>query len=139
MTTNRLEQAVPECGLNRSHLAHRVRMMVSPCKRLAVWMAPAIDDVAVDRADAGRAATRGSTLALYCDAAMLPSTATPKAAPSSRVASFMADPAPARLEGTADMIAAVIGDIVNANPTTSGTRQTRAGTSASRSKPDHER
>ena len=35
-------------------------------------MAPAIDDVAVDRADAGRAATRGSTLALYCDAAMLP-------------------------------------------------------------------
>ena len=55
---------------------------------------------------------------------MLPSTATPRAAPSSRVASFMADPAPARRAGTADMIAAVIGDIVSAMPVTSGIRQT---------------
>src|SRR5213596_3213115 len=53
---------------------------------------------------------------LYCDAATLPSTATPSAAPSSRVASFMAEPAPARRGGTADMIAAVIGDIVSAMP-----------------------
>ena len=35
----------------------------------------------------------------YCDAAMLPSTATPSAAPSSRVASFIAEPAPARRSG----------------------------------------
>ena len=47
---------------------------------------------------------------------MLPSTATPSAAPSSRVASFIADPAPARRCGTADMIAAVIGDIDMAMP-----------------------
>ena len=40
----------------------------------------------------------------------------PKAAPSSRVASFMADPAPARRAGTADMIDAVIGDIDSAMP-----------------------
>src|SRR5262245_56310872 len=45
----------------------------------------------------------------------------PSAAPSSRVASFIAEPAPARLAGTADMIDAVIGDIDNAIPLTSGT------------------
>src|SRR5438105_1731903 len=53
---------------------------------------------------------------LYLDAATLPSTATPRAAPSSRVASFIAEPAPARRGGTADMIAAVIGDMVSAIP-----------------------
>ena len=47
-------------------------------------------------------------------------TATPSAAPSSRVASFIAEPAPARRGGTADMIAAVIGDIASAMPLTSG-------------------
>ena len=47
---------------------------------------------------------------------MLPITAMPRAAPSSRVASFMAEPAPARRDGTADMIAAVIGDIASAMP-----------------------
>ena len=52
----------------------------------------------------------------YCDAATLPSTATPSAAPSSRVASFIAEPAPARRAGTADMIDAVIGDIASAMP-----------------------
>ena len=57
----------------------------------------------------------------YCEAAMLPSTATPSAAPSSRVASFMAEPAPARRAGTADMIDAVIGDMASAMPATSGT------------------
>src|SRR6476659_6949851 len=50
------------------------------------------------------------------DAAMLPITAIPRAAPSSRDASFIADPAPARRDGTADMIAAVIGDIDSAKP-----------------------
>src|SRR5436305_4056759 len=54
---------------------------------------------------------------------MLPSTATPSAAPSSRVASFIADPAPARRGGTADMIAAVMGDIVSAIPETRKIRQ----------------
>ena len=47
----------------------------------------------------------------------------PKAAPSSRVASFMADPAPARRAGTADMIDAVIGDIDSAIPEVRGTTQ----------------
>ena len=51
---------------------------------------------------------------------MLPSTAMPSAAPSSRVASFIAEPAPARLSGTADMIDAVIGDIDSAMPIMSG-------------------
>ena len=41
--------------------------------------------------------------------------------PSSRVASFIAEPAPARRAGTADMIAAVMGDIDNAMPPISGT------------------
>src|SRR5262249_60404534 len=43
----------------------------------------------------------------------------PSDAPSARDASFIADPAPARRGGTADMIAAVIGDIVSAMPVTS--------------------
>ena len=47
---------------------------------------------------------------------MLPSTAIPSAAPNSRVASFIAEPAPARLSGTADMIDAVIGAIDNDTP-----------------------
>ena len=47
--------------------------------------------------------------------------AMPSAAPSSRVASFIAEPAPARRAGTADMIDAVIGDIESAIPLTSGT------------------
>src|SRR6478735_3843491 len=51
---------------------------------------------------------------------MLPITAMPRAAPSSRDASFMAEPAPARRAGTADMIAAVIGDMARAMPDTSG-------------------
>src|SRR5690242_20017031 len=45
----------------------------------------------------------------------------PSAAPSSRVASFIAEPAPARRAGTADMIEAVMGDIDSAMPVTSGT------------------
>ena len=44
----------------------------------------------------------------------------PSAAPSSRVASFIAEPAPARRGGTADMIDAVIGDIESAMPVVSG-------------------
>src|SRR5690242_4442947 len=44
----------------------------------------------------------------------------PSAAPSSRDASFIADPAPARRAGTADMIDAVIGDIDSAMPLTAG-------------------
>ena len=76
-----------------------------------------------------RAPTAGSCCAAsckrleYCDAAMLPSTAMPSAAPNSRVASFIAEPAPARLSGTADMIDAVIGDIDNDMPVISGARR----------------
>jgi hypothetical protein len=77
-----------------------------------------------DRAAAERWFTPRRAL-VYCDAAMLPSTATPNAAPSSRVASFIAEPAPARRAGTADMIAAVIGDIESAMPETSGIRLIR--------------
>src|SRR6202007_1062299 len=60
----------------------------------------------------------------YRDTATLPSTAIPSAAPSSRVASFIAEPAPARRAGTAAMIDAVIGDLVSAIPPVSGTKQT---------------
>src|SRR4051794_16077185 len=59
----------------------------------------------------------------YRDAARLPRTATPSAAPSSRVQSFIADPVPARRAGTADMIDAVMGDIAIAMPLVSGTMQ----------------
>ena len=54
---------------------------------------------------------------------MLPSIATPSAAPSSRVASFIAEPVPARRAGTADMIEAVDGDIAIAMPAENGTKQ----------------
>ena len=47
----------------------------------------------------------------------------PSAAPSSRVASFIAEPAPARRAGTAAMIDAVIGDIESAMPVVSGITQ----------------
>ena len=49
----------------------------------------------------------------------------PSAAPSSRVASFIAEPAPARLSGTADMIDDVIGDIDSDTPVISGVRQSQ--------------
>ena len=73
------------------------RVAATPC-------APLIDSVAVDRAEAGSDDTCGARWLPYCEAAMLPSTAMPSAAPSSRVASFMAEPEPARRAGTADMI-----------------------------------
>src|SRR5260370_23237640 len=67
--------------------------------------------------------TRRRRSLLYREAARLPSTAMPNAAPSSRVASFMAEPAPARRGGTADMIWAVMGDIANAMPEIRNTKQ----------------
>ena len=69
-----------------------------------------------------RARTSDWSPLAYREAARLPSTATPSAAPSSRVVSFIAEPAPARRGGTADMIEAVIGDIERAMPPTIGTR-----------------
>src|SRR6476620_690848 len=91
----------------------------------AAWSAPAIEDDAASRADAGITLRASWRWLLYCDAAMLPSTATPRAAPSSRVASLLADPALARRWGTADMIAAVIGDIDVAIPDGSEMRAIR--------------
>src|ERR1044072_1241267 len=82
----------------------------------ATRTAPAMEPRAVSRARAGRSAVIGSIAVVYFDAAMLPITATPNAAPSSRDASFVAEPAPARRGGTADMIDAVIGDMASANP-----------------------
>jgi hypothetical protein len=54
---------------------------------------------------------------------MLPRIAMPRAAPNSRVASFIAEPAPARRSGTDIMIDAVIGDIASAIPVVSGITQ----------------
>src|SRR3954471_18891256 len=89
----------------------------------ATRSAPAMD-VRADDASAGRKPCRnGAMWVAYREAAMLPRIAIPSAAPSSRVASFMADPAPARRAGTAIMIDAVIGDIVIAIPVVSGTTQ----------------
>src|SRR5262249_58502077 len=81
-----------------------------PGNDVAARTAPAIDPRAASRSPAGSRAVMGSTAVVYFDAARLPMTATPSAAPSSREASFVADPAPARRGGTADMIDAVIGD-----------------------------
>ena len=92
---------------------------------MAASRAPAIDELAAARDAAGSLPTASWRWLLYCDAAMEPSTATPSAAPSSRVASFMAEPAPARRAGTAAMIAEVMGDIDIAMPETSGMSMSR--------------
>jgi hypothetical protein len=52
----------------------------------------------------------------YLLARMLPSTATPRVAPSSRSTSFMADPTPAFSFGSEPMIASVAGVIATARP-----------------------
>src|SRR6185369_6477852 len=85
-------------------------------RRAAVCKAAPNDADAVAWSPGDNGAIACAMPALYRDAATLPSTATPSAAPSSRVASFIADPAPARRGGTTDMIAAVIGEIVIAMP-----------------------
>src|SRR5262249_1889060 len=54
----------------------------------------------------------------YSEAATLPVTATPRAAPKSRVASLTADPTPALAVGTAPMIASVAGGGMRPSPTT---------------------
>src|SRR5262245_12179122 len=62
--------------------------------------------------------TRGDTpwaashVAWYCEAKMLPRTATPSAPPVWRVVSFTADPTPARPGGSDPMIDSVTGDTV---------------------------
>src|SRR3954451_1433017 len=89
----------------------------------AASRAPANDDFVAACADAGMVEIALSIELLYRDAARLPRTATPSAAPSSRVQSFIADPVPARRAGTADMIDAVMGDIAMAMPLVSGTMQ----------------
>src|SRR3954467_15685976 len=89
----------------------------------AASRAPANDDFVAACAEAGMVLIALSIEWREGDAARLPSTATPSAAPSSRVQSFMADPVPARRAGTADMIDAVIGDIAIAMPLVSGTMQ----------------
>src|SRR5882672_8101460 len=102
-----------------------VRARAAPAARgrlSATCNAPARDDWAVNRAAGARACTGPWSPLAYREAARLPSTATPRAAPSSRVVSFIADPAPARRGGTADMIEEVIGDIESAMPPTIGTR-----------------
>src|SRR5579862_9245104 len=85
--------------------------------------APAIDDRAADASAWPSPRKNGAMWLAYRDAATLPRIAMPSAAPSSRVASFIADPAPARRAGTAIMIDAVIGDIVIAMPVVSGITQ----------------
>src|SRR5262249_50565806 len=61
------------------------------------------------RGDTPRAA---SQVAWYCEAKMLPRTATPSAPPVWRVVSFTADPTPARPGGSDPMIDSVTGDTV---------------------------
>ena len=65
-----------------------------------------------------------STLLRYADATMLPRMAMPSAPPSSRVVSLTADPTPALLSGTDDMIVPVAGGIVSAMPPASITSAT---------------
>src|SRR3954451_3923848 len=86
----------------------------------AVSSAPASEPWAVSRSLGVRVEVRLFSVEEYFDAARLPSTATPSAAPSSREALFMAEPAPARRVGTDDMMAAVIGDIARDMPAAIG-------------------
>src|SRR4051812_32669026 len=101
---------------NAVSAANRSARPAGPGSDVAARTAPAIEPRAASRRRAGSAAVIGSTAVVYFDAARLPITATPSAAPSSRDASFVAEPAPARRGGTADMIDAVIGDIASAKP-----------------------
>jgi hypothetical protein len=64
----------------------------------------------------GIAASFSVTASRYPDESALPSTATPSAAPSSRVVSFVADPTPARAFETAPMIDSVAGAIARPIP-----------------------
>ena len=85
--------------------------------------APPIDSPATSAASAGRPVE--SNAAPVLDATMLPSTAMPSAPPNSRVVSLTAEPTPALLSGTDDMIAPVAGAIVIAMPVASSTKPTR--------------
>ncbi len=58
---------------------------------------------------------------------MLPSTATPRAPPSSRVVSFTAEPTPALFGGSEPMIASVAGAITRAMPVASTTMANATG------------
>src|SRR5439155_26691561 len=89
----------------------------------ATCSAPASEDRAVARAAGARARSGPPSPLAYREAARLPSTATPRAAPSSRVVAFIAEPAPARRGRTAGMSEAVTGEIDIATPPTIGTTQ----------------
>src|SRR5438309_850 len=127
MTADRAARAAPTTPARwnpetKERSAVRARATPAARGRLpATCSAPASDDRAVARAAGARARSPERPLA-YREAARLPSTATPRAAPSSRVVSFIAEPAPARRGGTADMIEAVMGEIDSAMPPTIGTR-----------------
>src|SRR4051794_39592370 len=91
------------------------------------------DSLAAPAASGGSFAT--STLVRYADDTMLPRMAMPSAPPSSRVVSLTAEPTPALLSGTDDMIAPVAGGIVNAMPPASNMSAsmiTRYGVSGAR-------
>src|SRR5689334_16448019 len=106
--------------MNAASAAKRSARPIGPGSEFDARTAPAIEPRAASRKREGRSAVIGSTADVYFDAARLPMTATPSAAPSSRDASFVAEPAPARRGGTADMIDAVIGDIASAMPHVNG-------------------
>ncbi|MEZ5137591.1 MAG: hypothetical protein R2711_02065 [Acidimicrobiales bacterium] len=57
---------------------------------------------------------------MYCEVTSEPSTATPRAPPSSRVVSFMAEPTPALPSGTELMMSVVSGVMTVAMPMASG-------------------
>ena len=87
---------------------------------VATWTAPPTDSWASAACEALSPVTDRSW-ARYAEVAMLPSTATPRAPPSSRVVSLIAEPTPALSSGTEPMIAPVAGAIARLMPRASRT------------------
>src|SRR5581483_6265937 len=83
----------------------------APGRVAATPSAPPTDDRTAARAGAGSAATDAGRALVNFEASRLPSTATPRAPPSSRVVSLTADPTPALRSGIDAMIPVVDGAI----------------------------
>jgi hypothetical protein len=79
--------------------------------RAATWSDVPIESRAEWATPGGRFRA-ASKVAWYCEAKMLPSTATPNAPPVWRVVSFTAEPTPARPGGSEPMIDSVTGATV---------------------------
>ena len=80
-------------------------------------------DSTADRICSDSPAATDPSEVTYWEVTTEPRTATPRAPPSSRVVSFMAEPTPALPSGTDTMMRVVSGVIVSAMPAASGSTE----------------